>query len=111
MQYFLAYVVRKDYETEWKSIVEGAYPVQPAREAGENTPAVVAFTQNDQRYVIAKMRTIYRIAMESLDEDASVRAKQREDEVTADLEKPLDPATKEAPPSGIAIKNGSRSLR
>ena len=95
LQDFLAYVVRKDYETEWKAIVEGAFPVTPAREAGEGTEAVVAFTQNDQRFVIAKMRTTYRIAMECLDEDATVRAKQREDEVTADLEKPLDPATKE----------------
>ena len=26
LQDFLAYVVRKDYETEWKAIVEGAFP-------------------------------------------------------------------------------------
>ena len=95
LQDFLSYVARKDYETEWKAIVEGAFPVTPAREAGEGVDAVVAFTLQDQRFVIAKMRTTYRIAMECLDEDATVRAKQREDEVTADYEKPLDPATKE----------------
>ena len=95
VQDFLSYVARKDYEAEWKAIVEGAFPVTPARDAGEGVDAVVAFTLQDQRFVIAKMRTTYRIAMECLDEDATVRAKQREDEVTADYEKPLDPATKE----------------
>ena len=70
LQDFLAYVVRKDYETEWKGIIEGAYPVQVAQEAGEGAAAVLAFTQNDQRYEIAQMRTTYRIAIESLDEDA-----------------------------------------
>ena len=66
-----------------------------ARDASDDTPAVLAFTANDQRYIIGKMRTMYRIVMETQQEDATVRTKQREDELTADLERPLDPATKE----------------
>ena len=65
-----------------------------AEEAKDDKPGVEAFTNIDQRYLIGKMRTTYRIAMESQEEDATVRTKQREDELTADLEKPLDPATK-----------------
>ena len=95
VQDFLSYVARKDYEAEWKAIVEGAFPITAAAEATESTAAVVAFTTHDQRFVIAKMRTTYRMAMECTEEDATVRQKQREDEVTADFEKPLDPATKE----------------
>ena len=91
LQDFLAYVVRKDYETEWKGIVEGAFPPREAKAAGEGVDAVEGFNTNDLRFLVSKMRTTYRIAMETQEEDATVRSKQREDELTADLEKPHRP--------------------
>ena len=95
VQDLLGDVVRKECEVEWKVILEGAFLLREAKAAADSVDAVDAFTANDLRFLVGKMRTTYRIAMETQEEDATVRSKQREDELTADLEKPLDPATKE----------------
>ena len=95
VQEFIGYVIRRDYEAEWKGIVEGAFPLREAKAAGEGSEAADAFTVKDQRIMISKIRTTYRIAMGAEEEDEGIKAKQRDDELTADLEKPLDQALKE----------------
>ena len=65
---FIQYVVRKDYQEEWKEIIAGAFPVRAAaaaREATEESLAVAAvgaFTLLEQRTLIAKIRATYKVA-------------------------------------------------
>ena len=97
---FVEYVVRANYQEEWRNLVSGAFPVRAgvaAVEASEHspaTPAVPAFTDIDQRKLIAKMRATYKVALGAEKEEEDTKKKAREDQVAEDMEKPLDPDLK-----------------
>ena len=65
----IEYVLRASYQEEWKDIITGALPVREAvsaRDATEESPAVAAvraFTAIEQKKLIAKMRTTYKVAL------------------------------------------------
>ena len=97
---FVEYVVRANYQEEWRNLVAGAFPVRPRVEAVEATedapatPAVNAFTDIDQRKLVAKMRNTYKVALGAEKEEEDTKKKAREDQVAEDMEKPLDPDLK-----------------
>ena len=72
----LAYVIKGNYEQEWKDIIEGAFPLIQASAATAEQAAVVGFTNAQRRTYIAKMRLSYSMAMkcETATEEAQVQA-------------------------------------
>ena len=101
----VSYVERKDYEREWKDILMGAFPVVPASAAvaavaatadapaRDAVPEVEAFTVVDQRFLISRMRTTYRVAMGVENDEEEDKKNAKRDAYEADMEKPLDPET------------------
>ena len=96
----IEYVVRKSYQEEWKDIITGAFPLREevrAREATDSSPAVAAvsaFTTIEQRKLIARMRATYKIALGAEQDEEDTKAKTKADQITEDMEKPLDPDLK-----------------
>ena len=97
---FVEYVVRDNYQEEWRNVVTGAFPLRAAvaaAEATEHAPAVLAvtaFTDISQRKLVAKMRLTYKVALGAEREEEDTKKKAREDQVAEDMEKPLDPDLK-----------------
>ena len=102
----IGYVAQSSYETEWKDIIVGAFPVRAATESKEAVlaaegvlaqPAVEAspgFLDRDQRLLISRMRTTHRMALDVEKEDAEDKAAAKKEQYEADMEKPLDPETR-----------------
>ena len=102
----IGYVAQGSYETEWRDIIVGAFPVRVAVEAQAavpaaegvparpQIPATPGFLDRDQRLLISRMRTTHRMALDVEKEDAEDRATAKKDQYEADMEKPLDPETK-----------------
>ena len=74
---FLDYVVREDFQTEWKDIVMSVFPV------------TTEFTMEAQRMYVSKLRGSYRIALEMEDQIAEKKSKKEKDKDETDMEKPL----------------------
>ena len=97
---FIEYVVRANYQEEWRNIISGAFPLRTAvdaRDATEGSPAVaaaIAFTDIEQRRLIAKMRATYKVALGAEKDDEDTKTKAKADQVAEDMEKPLDPDLK-----------------
>ena len=75
-----------NYEEEWGTIVSGAFPVQAAREAAEGRPAVAAFTISEQRLLVSKTRTAYRLALAAEQDASDTKAQAKADQLDADFE-------------------------
>ena len=97
---FVEYVVRANYQEEWRTIVTGAFPLRAKVEAvaaaqlAAATPEIIAFTDIDQRKLVAKMRNTYKVAIGAEKEEEEMKKKARDDQVAEDMEKPLDPDLK-----------------
>ena len=102
----VGYVERETYEREWKELIVGAFPIVQAREAvearaatedqrgHEASPAVPGFTAQQQRLLISRMRSTYKVAMGVEREEEETQKTAKEDAYQADMEKPLDPETR-----------------
>ena len=102
----VGYTEREHYEREWRELIVGVFPVVAAREAraavpasegvaaqlGE--PAVSGFTAAEQRLLVSRMRTTYRIAMGAEHDEEEEKKAAKQDAYQADMEKPLDPETR-----------------
>ena len=96
----IGYVAQDSYESEWKDIIAGAFPVRPAIVAKDAVagaegrvaqPAVEAspgFLIQDQRLLISRMRTTHRMALGVEKEDAEDKAAAKKEQYEADMEKP-----------------------
>ena len=82
---FLSYVVRGKFEEELKDVVVERFPVV---EAAEN---VTAFTIQQQRLYITKLRAAYRLAVEAEAQANAAKERNQADKVETDMEKPLGP--------------------
>ena len=86
----VGYVEKEQYEREWRELVMGAFPIVAAQEAQEAEAAsegrlarpaqaaVAAFTDQQQRLLVSRMRTTYKVALgvEQAEEDDQKAAKQ-----------------------------------
>ena len=97
---FVEYVVRANFQEKWRNLIVGAFPTRSAvavAAATEDRAAVLevtAFTDIDQRKLVAKMRNTYKVALGAETEVEDKKKKAREDQVAEDMEKPLDPDLK-----------------
>ena len=92
---FLSYVAASAYETELADIIKNKFPTKVAVPQGESQAPEPAFTTEQQKIYIARLRAAYKLSLDVQDRAKAETEKSanKEDQSHPDLERPLDAAT------------------